>query len=66
MDSRTLFKKAAEGDISILSDPNVSKVKDHFGETPLHVLSLLGKTAILKHPDMNKVKMLVEILLSSI
>lgn len=51
-----LWKKAREGDISILSDPRVSKLIDRDGETPLHVLAMRGKYEILKHPDVDKVQ----------
>ena len=31
-----LFERAMKGDVSVLQDPNVSKVKDIYGDTPLH------------------------------
>ena len=51
-----LFIKAKRGDESILKDPNVSKVKDRDGQTPLHWLAFKGVEAALKHPDAKKVK----------
>lgn len=56
LSDKELFKKAYKGDISILSDPNVSKVKDEHGFTPLHILADKRKIEILKHPDVNEVK----------
>lgn len=51
-----LFERAGKEDISILSDPNVSKVRDNGGDTPLHYLAWREKIEILKHPDVAKVK----------
>ena len=51
-----LFEKAEKKDKSILSDPNVSKVKDHQNRTPLHILAKKGVKECLSHPDVSKVK----------
>ncbi|MFW6243468.1 MAG: hypothetical protein ACOC2W_04845 [bacterium] len=56
MKREDLFKKAKSRDISILSDPDVSKIKNKKGDTPLHVLAFNGALGILKHVDVSKVK----------
>ncbi len=51
----SLFARANKGDVTVLQDPNVSKVKNLYGETPLHWATekLVGA---LQHPDVAKVK----------
>jgi len=51
-----LFDRAWKKDISILSDPQVSKLRDRYNNTPLHYLAAGGKVEILEHPDVAKVK----------
>lgn len=46
-----LFGKAMKKDKSILSDPNVSIVRDSDGDTPLHVLAMKKVGEVLDHPD---------------
>ena len=53
---KSIFERAKEGDISILSDPNVSLVKDNYGRTPLHLLAWKGKIEVLSHKDCSLVK----------
>jgi len=39
-----------------LKHPDVAKVKNNSGQTPLHELANQGVVAALDHPDANKVK----------
>lgn len=50
-----LFKRAEMGDVSILSDPYVSKYRDHFNQTPLHTLADKGCIEVLNHKDVDRV-----------
>lgn len=50
-----LFALAINGDISILSHPDVARKKNMYGNTPLHYLAEL-KAEALKHPDAHKVE----------
>lgn len=56
MQARELWNKARNNDISILSDPRVSKIKNEFGDTPLHWLALSKNIVVLKHPDIDRVE----------
>ena len=53
---KDLFERAREGDITILEDPNCSKIKGIEGRTPLHYLAEIGKIEVLNHPDIAIVK----------
>jgi len=53
---KSIFERAEKRDISILSDPNVSLVKDNYGRTPLHLLAWKGKIEVLSHKDCSLVK----------
>ena len=55
MTKAEMFEKARKGDVSILSDPRVAKIRDDCGDTPLHLLAKKGKIAILSHPMVSKV-----------
>lgn len=50
----TIFERALDGDISILSETNVSKIFDIEKNTPLHILAKTGAMEILDHPDYHK------------
>lgn len=56
LSDKELFERAYKGDISILDDSNVAKIRDEWGYTPLHFLAKAGKIEILKHPDVARVK----------
>lgn len=51
-----LFKRAENGDVSVLSDPRVSKIRDGSDWSPLEILCSLGKMETLRHPDIDKIK----------
>ena len=53
---KSIFERAEKRDISILSDPNVSLVKDNDGWTPLHLLAWKGKIEVLSHKDCSIIK----------
>ena len=53
---KSLFERAKKGDVSILSDPNCSIVKNNDGWTPLHWLARAGKIEVLSHKDCSLVK----------
>ena len=53
---KSLFERAKKRDITVLSDSNVSIVKDNDGWTPLHFLALAGKIEVLSHKDCSLVK----------
>ena len=50
-----LFEAAKNGDLFILSDPFVDKIKDSDGVTPLHYLASTGKIEVLSHPSVDKI-----------
>ena len=49
-----LFKRARQGDLSVMNEPNLDKIKSSGGETPLHCLSrsgvLCGKHVLARYP----------------
>ena len=51
-----IWRKAGNGDPSILSDPRISRIKDFNGNTPLHYLADGGVKEVLKHPDVSILK----------
>ena len=51
-----LYSRAIGNDDSILKHPEVSKIKDRNGETPLHELARSRNYNVLQHPDVAKVK----------
>ncbi len=53
---KTLFDKANLGDLSILSDPQVTILKDDKGCTPLHWLAYYCRIEVLNHPEVATVK----------
>ena len=50
-----LFEKAESGDVSIVTDPRVDKVKNKDGIIPLLFLACAGKAEILINPSVDKV-----------
>lgn len=62
-ENKKLFDKARKGDVSILSDPNVGKIKGILNVTPLYLLAMsaskLNQADVLKiiqHPDVANAK----------
>jgi len=51
MNKEELFQKARVGDVSILTHPDVSVIKDTYGNTPIHILAYKGKVEVLTHKD---------------
>jgi len=51
---KDLITKAKKGDITILSDPHITK-SGAWGRTALHYLAYKGKIEVLNHPDVAKV-----------
>ena len=43
---KDLFERAKESDVTILDDPDVSKIKDKDNWTPLHWLAWTGKIEV--------------------
>ena len=52
---KNIFEEARKGNIAILEHSLVDKIKDCYGETPLHWLASGGRVEILKHPSVGKV-----------
>lgn len=50
-----LLQRAINRDVTVLQDPNVSKVKNEEGYTPLHYAAMYFEEAV-NHPDSSKVK----------
>ena len=50
-----LIDRVDNGDETVLQDPDVSKVRNAYGFTPLHYAAKT-RAAALAHPDVNKVK----------
>lgn len=44
-----LFYRAEKGDVTILKDRNVARIKDHEGNTPLHYLAAITPEALSHH-----------------
>jgi len=51
-----LIERAELGDVSILSDPEITVVKDCYGWTALHALAFRKKREVLKHPEVTTLK----------
>ena len=51
-----IFNEAIKGNRKVLKSPLVDKVKDNYGNTPLHWLTENGVKEVLEHPSVDQVK----------
>ncbi len=51
-----IFEEARKNNLEVLKNDLVDKVKDNYGQTPLHALAYNGVKEVLSHPSVDKVK----------